>query len=139
MSLAIRRLAVAAPFAELVAVAMLTALLPALLMSGGGTLVYQIMEAQRLALWVGAIGGFFVCALAGWWVARRTGDAERNGLALGVIVAVLDLALLTGTGAPFGALMVLSAIGRIAGGYSGGWWAGRRRSALMVPLASPTN
>ena len=136
MSLRIRRLALAAPFAELVAVAMLTAVLPALLASGGGTLVYQIMQAQRLALWVAAIGGFLVCALAGWWVARLAPDAERNGLALGVIVAVLDLALLIVSGAPFGALMLLSAIGRIAGGYAGGWWAGRRLSAPTVPLAS---
>jgi hypothetical protein len=129
MSLSIRRLAIATPLAELVAVAMLVALLPALLASGSGTLVYQIMEVQRLALWVGPIGGFFVCALAGWWVARRSlGDAERNGLALGVTVAVFDLALLAVSGAPFGALMLLSVIGRIAGGYAGGWWAGRRIS-----------
>jgi uncharacterized membrane protein len=139
MSLRFRRLSIAAPVAEVVAVAMLTALLPALLASGGGTLVYQIMAAQRLALWVGPLGGFLVCALAGWWVARLArDDAERNGLALGVIVAVLDLALLTVGGAPFGALMVLSAIGRIAGGYAGGWWAGRRLSAMTVPLASRT-
>ena len=138
MSLRIRRLAIAAPLAEVVAVAMLTALLPALLASGRGTLVYQIMAAQRLALWVGPIGGFLVCALAGWWVARLGPDAERNGLALGIIVAVLDLALLTLSGAPFGALMVLSAIGRVAGGYAGGWWAGRRLSALAVPLAART-
>ena len=139
MSLRIRRLAVAAPFAEVVAVAMLMALLPALLASGGGTLVYQIMAAQRLALWVGAIGGFLVCALAGWWVARLGPDAERNGVALGVIVAILDLTLLAVSGALFGALMVLSAIGRIAGGYAGGWLAGRRLSALTVPLASRTS
>ena len=54
-------------------------------------------------------------------VARLGPDAERNGLALGVIVAVLDLTLLIVSGAPFSALMVLSAIGRIGGGYVGGW------------------
>ena len=139
MSLRIRRLAVAAPLTELVAVAMLTALLPALLASGGGTLVYQIMHVQRLALWVGPIGAFLVCALAGWWVARLAREAERNGLALGVIVAMLDLALMIVSGAPFGALMVLATIARVAGGYAGGWWAGRRQSALIVPLASTTN
>ena len=119
MSLRIRRLALTAPLTELIGVAMVTALLPALLASGRGTLVYQIMEAQRLALWVGPIGGFLVCALAGWWVARRArDDAERNGLALGISVALLDLALLIVSGAPVGALMVLSVIGRIAGGTS---------------------
>ena len=127
MSLRVRRLAIAAPLAELIPVAVLTALLPILMASGGGTLVYQIMEAQRLALWVGLIGGFLACALGGWWVARGTfADSERNGLILGVAVAVFDLALLVVSGAPFGALMALSAVGRIAGGYAGGWWAGRR-------------
>ena len=127
MSLRVRRLAIAAPLAELIPVAVLTALLPILMASGGGTLVYQIMEAQRLAFWVGPIGGFLACALGGWWVARGTfADSERNGLILGVAVAVFDLALLVVSGAPFGALMALSAVGRIAGGYAGGWWAGRR-------------
>jgi hypothetical protein len=127
MSLRVRRLAIAAPLAELIPVAVLTALLPMLLASGGGTLVYQIMEAQRLALWVGPLGGLVTCALGGWWVSRGTiADAERNGLALGAGVAAFDLALLAVSGAPFGALMLLSAIGRIAGGYVGGWWAGGR-------------
>lgn len=126
MSLRVRRLAIAGPLAELIPVAMLTAVLPVLLASRGGTLVYQIMEAQRLALWVGLIGGFVTCALAGWWVSRGTfTDAARNGLTLGIVVAAFDLTLLTVSGAPFGALMVLSAVGRIAGGYAGGWWAGR--------------
>jgi hypothetical protein len=127
MSLKVRRLVIAAPVAELIPVTLLTALLPVLLASGTGTLVYQIIEAQRLALWVGPMGGFVTCALGGWWVSRGTfANAERNGLTLGVAVAVFDLALLVVSGAPFGALMVLSATGRIAGGYVGGWWAGRR-------------
>jgi hypothetical protein len=137
MSLSVRRLAIAAPLAELIPVAVLTALLPILLASGGGTLVYQIIEAQRLALWVGPISGFVACALGGWWVARGTfADTERNGLTLGVAVAAFDVALLAVSGAPVGALMVLSAIGRIAGGYVGGWWAGRKKSAndMLVRL-----
>ena len=126
MSLRVRRLAIAAPIAELIPVAMLTALLPMLLASGGGTFVYQILETQRLALWVAPIGGFVACALGGWWVSRGTlRDAERNGLTLGSAVAAFDLTLLIVSGAPFGALMVLSVIGRITGGYVGGWWAGR--------------
>jgi hypothetical protein len=137
MNLRILRLAVAAPVAELVTVGMLAALLPALLAAGGATLVYQIMAAQRLALWVGPIGGFLACAVGGWWVARRAdADAERNGLTLGIIVAVLDLVLLTVSGAPVGALMSLSAVGRVGGGYAGGWWAARRRSGPLVPRPS---
>ena len=81
----------------------------------------------RISHGVGPMGGFVACALGGWWVSRGTfADAERNGLTLGVTVAGFDLALLAMSGAPFGALMVLSATGRIAGGYAGGWWAGRR-------------
>ena len=127
-------MAIAAPLAELIPVAALIALVPILVASGTGTLVYQIMEAQRLALWVGPLGGFVASALGGWWVSRGTlADAERNGLTLGVAVAGVDLVLLAVSGAPFGALMVLSATGRIAGGYVGGWWAGRRtRSATPV-------
>jgi hypothetical protein len=127
MRLRVRRLAIAAALAELISVAALTALLPLLLASRTGTLVYQIMEAQRLALWVAPMSGFITCALGAWWVSRRASlDAERNGLALGVTVAVFDLALLVVSGAPFGALMALSAIARIAGGCVGGWWAARR-------------
>lgn len=139
MSLEVRRLVIAAPVAELIPVAALTALLPMLLASGTGTLVYQIIEAQRLALWVGPIAGFVACALGGWWVSRGTfADAERNGLTLGVAVCVFDLALLAVSGAPFGALMALSAIGRIAGGYAGGWWAGRRNRP-EAPATSSAN
>lgn len=127
MSLSVRRLALAAPLAELVPVAMLTVLLPMLLVSGGGTLVYQMMQAQRHALWVAPVSGFIFCALGGWWVSRRAVvDAERNGLTLGIAVAAIDLALLAVSGAPFGLLMLVSAVGRIAGGYCGGWWAGQR-------------
>ena len=127
MSLRVRRLVIAAPLAELIPVTGLTALLPILRAAGTGTLVYQIMEAQRLALWVGPIGGFVACVLGGWWVSRGTfADAERNGLTLGVAVAAFDLVLLAVSGAPFGALMVLSVAGRVAGGYTGGWSAGRR-------------
>jgi hypothetical protein len=133
MSLRVRRLVIAVPLAELIPVAMLTVLLPILLPSGGGTLVYQIMEAQRLALWVGPVAGFTVCALGAWWVSRGTStDATRNGLTLGIAVAAFDLTLLAVSGAPLGTLMVVSALGRIVGGYVGGWWAGRpiRQSPL---------
>jgi hypothetical protein len=134
MSLKVRRLVIAAPVAELIPVALLTALLPILLASGTGTLVYQIIEVQRLALWVGPMGGFAACALGGWWVSRGTfADAERNGLTLGVAVAGVDLVLLVVSGAPFGALMVLSATGRIAGGYAGGCWTGWRNRPAALP------
>ncbi len=135
MSVKIRRLLIAAPLTELLTVVLLTALVPMLIASGTGTLVYQIMRAQSLALWIAPIGGFLACGLAGWWVARGAlFKSERNGLSLGVVVAVFDLALLTVSGAPFGLLVVLSVVGRIAGGYTGGWWAGRKRSLLAAEV-----
>ena len=51
---------------------------------------------------------------------------ERNGVALGTAVAIIDLALLIVGGAPFGALMVASFLSRIVGGYCGGMIALRR-------------
>ncbi len=65
--------------------------------------------------------------LGGWWVARGASRAhERNGVVLGVAVAVVDLALLIVSGAPFGVLMVSSVVSRVAGGYCGGLIAKRR-------------
>ena len=48
---------------------------------------------------------------------------------LGVAVAIVDLALLLVADAPFGALLVGSIVGRVAGGYCGGLVAGRYRRA----------
>ena len=49
MSLRVRRLVFAAPVAELIPVAVLTALLPILLASGRGTLVYQILTRRNVS------------------------------------------------------------------------------------------
>jgi hypothetical protein len=68
VSLRVRRLAIVAPLAELIPVALLAGLLPSVLAFGNGTVVYQITETQRLALWVGPMSGFVACALGGWWV-----------------------------------------------------------------------
>jgi hypothetical protein len=77
------------------------------------------------------------CLLGGWWVARGVEVAQqRNGVVLGAAVAVIDLALLIGSGAPFGALMALSFLSRVFGGYCGGMIALRRARRLELRPAA---
>jgi hypothetical protein len=81
------------------------------------TLTARIMEMQQLTLWTAPVAGFVACLLGGWWIARgAVADHARNGLALGVGVAAIDVVLLVASGAPPGVLMVTSAVGRVAGG-----------------------
>jgi apolipoprotein N-acyltransferase len=84
-------------------------------------------DLQRHGRWVGPTVGFLFCLAGGWWVARRLkSDQEWNGLAVGLLAAVLDVALLVYAGAPFAWVFVLSTAGRIAAGYLGGDIARRR-------------
>ena len=131
MTLRVRRLIVAAPIAELLAV--LGMLVPGAILfeSLDATTTGRMAEVQRLALWTAPTAGFVFCLLGGWWVARRASNAhEQNGLALGVAVALIDLALLIASGAPFGVLFVSSLASRIAGGYCGGVLAKKRARAV---------
>jgi hypothetical protein len=137
MTLRARRLIVAAPIAELLAV--LGMLVPGGILFGSldATSTGRMVEAQRLALWTAPTAGYVFCLLGAWWVARRANDAhERNGLALGVVVALIDFALLIASGAPFGVLMLSSVTARIAGGYCGGVLAKR---ATYRPRARGTS
>jgi hypothetical protein len=121
MSLRFRRLFIATPITELLAVAGLLApaLVPFATMKA--TVTARMFEMQDVALWSGPAAGFVFCLLGGWWVARGAGAAhERNGIALGIAVAAIDLMLLVASGAPFGPLMLSSVAGRVLGGYCGG-------------------
>jgi hypothetical protein len=135
VSLRVGRLVVATPIAELLAVAGM--LVPSIVQFAtlNATITARMFEMQATALWSAPVAGSLLCLLGGWWVARGVGDAhERNGLVLGAAVAVIDLALLGISGAPFGLLVVSSAVSRIAGGYCGGMIAGRRaRRVRVVP------
>jgi hypothetical protein len=131
MTLRVRRLIVAAPITELLAV--LGMLVPGAILFGSldATTTGRMVEVQRLAVWTAPAAGFVFCLLGGWWVARRASNAhERNGLALGVAVALIELALLIASDAPFGLLFVSAIASRIAGGYSGGLLAKRRARAV---------
>ena len=132
MTLRTRRLIVAAPITELLAV--LGMLVPGAMLfeSLDATTTARMVEVQRLALWTAPTAGFVFSVLGGWWVARPASNAhERNGLALSVAVALIDLALLIASGAPFGVLFVSSLASRIAGGYCGGVLAKRRARAVV--------
>jgi len=138
MSLRARRLLVAVPLSELAAVAGMMAPALATFLTFDSTLRARIAEMQQVALWAGPAAGFVACLLGSWWVSRRAATAhERNGLALGVAVAIIDLVLLVASGAPFGALLVLSVAARVAGGYCGGVLAKRSATSPQVaPVAT---
>ena len=137
MSIRVGRLVLATPIVELLGVAGM--LVPSLLAFATlkATVTARMFEMQATALWSAPAAGFLFCLLGGWWVARGTEIAQqRNGVALGAAVAVIDFALLIASGAPFGALMALSFLSRIAGGYCGGMIALRRaRHAKFAPSA----
>ena len=127
MSLRVGRLFVATPITELLAIVGM--LVPALAQFAmlKATVTARMFEMQATALWSAPVAGFLFCLLGGWWVARGASVAhERNGVVLGAAVAVIDLALLIVSDAPFGVLMASSAVSRVAGGYCGGMIAKRR-------------
>ena len=138
MTLRLGRVFLAAPIVELLAVAGM--LVPSVLrfLTLEATVTARMFEMQATALWSAPVAGFLFCLMGGWWVARGVEvDHARNGVALGIAVAVIDLVLLMASGAPFGALAVSSFLSRIAGGFCGGVLALRRhrRTLRMSELA----
>jgi hypothetical protein len=118
VSLRLGRLLIATPIAELLAIVGMLAPGLAQFAVLKATVTARMFEMQATTLWSGPAAGFLFCVLGGWWVAR--GAHARDGVVLGAVVAVIDLALLIVSGAPFGVLMVSSVVGRVAGGYCGG-------------------
>lgn len=83
--------------------------------------------AQEIAEWVIPLAGVVPCCLAGWWAGRKAEtDATQQGVAVGIMAAILDIAFLAWLGAPFRFLSVIAAIGRVGGGALGGHIASRR-------------
>jgi hypothetical protein len=81
--------------------------------------------AERLGPYVGPISGFVLCLLGGYWVARGFPYGVRNGLAMGIAAAILDLAIAVTMADPFQWLLLISNAGRILGGTMGGLLASR--------------
>lgn len=80
--------------------------------------------AERLGFWVGPIAGFVLCVAGGWLIARNLATHHvLNGLALGAVVAAIDVALLVAGGAGFQLIFAASNVGRLVAGSIGGWLA----------------
>jgi hypothetical protein len=121
VSLRLGRLLIATPITELLAIVGMLAPAVAQFALLKATVTARMFEMQATALWSGPAAGFLFCVLGGWWVARGAREAhERNGVVVGAAVAVIDLALLIVSGAPFGVLVASSVVARVAGGYCGG-------------------
>jgi uncharacterized protein YndB with AHSA1/START domain len=89
--------------------------------------------AERLGQWVGPIGGAAACLVAGFLVARAAAGVElATGTAVGVVAAMIDVAILAAAGAPFQPLFIVSNAGRILAGGIGGWLAARNRQSSRL-------
>ncbi len=82
--------------------------------------------AQEVGYWLGPLAGFVLCVAGGWFVASRLPSHQLlNGLAVGVVAAAIDIAILVASGADFQTIFVVSNIGRIVAGSIGGWLGSR--------------
>jgi hypothetical protein len=127
MTLRLGRIAIAAFGAEVLGVLALVVLVA---MFGPPGIQAAQPFAERLGAYVGPISGFVLCLLGGWWVGKSATPFElRNGLAVGLAGAVLDIAIASTMASPFQWLLLLSNAGRIAGGTLGGALASRGASA----------
>jgi hypothetical protein len=123
MTLRLGRIAIAAIAAEVLGV---LALIILVAVFGPPGVEAAQPFAERLGAYVGPISGFALCLVGGWWVGRSATPFEvRNGLAVGLAGAVLDLAIASTMANPFQWLFLLSNLGRILGGTLGGALAAR--------------
>jgi hypothetical protein len=126
----IGRSVIAAAAAELLAILLLLigvfvfVVLPEPLSFGQGERL-----AHETAEWMIPLVGVVPCFFAGWWAARKLeAAAAQQGVSVGIMAAILDIAFLAWLGAPFGLLPVIAAISRVGGGALGGHVASRRAS-----------
>jgi hypothetical protein len=128
------RTILAAIVAELLAIGALLLVIPVVIASD--PLSYGQAEnlGRRLANWVLPVAGFGTCLLAAWWVARKLSAHHlRFGVLVGVAAAMLDMAFLISLGAPPRAVLVVSELGRVAGGIVGAWWVSASRARRRQP------
>ena len=119
MHLEIGRTIIAALVIEALAIALLF-LLVALFGPSDGAAAQAY--AERLGQWVGPVGGAGFCLLGGWWLTRSLSSGHvLNGLVLGAVVAVIDIALLVLSGAAFQIVFVVSNGARLVAAALGGW------------------
>lgn len=90
--------------------------------------------AMRMGYWTGPIAGFLFTLLAAWWVARSLADGQlMHGIATGVAVAVIDIAILVASGTEFAPIFVISNTGRVIAGGIGGWLSSRAARSPTDP------
>ena len=133
MKLRLGRIAVAAIAAEIAGVLGLVILVAIFGPSG-----FKAAQpfAERLGEWVGPISGLLLCIAGGYWVARGAGPYYvGNGVAMGLAGALLDLMSAVALGASFHILLVVSNVGRVIGGYTGGFLASRAATRAPKPQA----
>jgi hypothetical protein len=86
--------------------------------------------AEQLGQWVRPICGAVLCPLGGWWLTRGLSSGHvLNGLVLGVVAAVIDIALLVLSGTAFQIVFAISHSARLMAGALGGWLASRAQRA----------
>jgi hypothetical protein len=121
MRATIGRTVIAALFIEALAIALLFVLVA---LFGPNDRVAAQAYAERLGQWEGPISGAVLCFLGGWWLTRSLSSGHfLNGLILGAVVAVIDIALLVLSGAAFQFVFVVSNGMRLGAAALGGWLA----------------
>jgi len=113
------RIIVAAVLAEVAAIA---AVVVAVALFGPDTQEAAEAYANRIARWLGPLAG--ACAtFAGALIAAKPvpDRAVAHGVAVGCVIALIDVILLAGADASFEWLFVASDAARIAAGALGGW------------------
>jgi len=97
--------------------------------------------AEAWGSWIGPIFGALFTSYFAYRLARGGNRPNALGVAYGVSVAALDLALtlVMAQGQPFRLLFAFSALARLAAGAFGGWMAGNAVSVATAtaPTAQP--
>ena len=82
--------------------------------------------AERVGMWLGPIAGAISTFGFGFMAARSTDRPLLHGALVGIAVALLDAALILGSGAKFIPLFAFSWAGKILAGVAAGLLAARR-------------
>ncbi len=123
MKIQIGKTLITAFVVEILAIA---ALVVAVALFGPGEVEASRVWAAETGQWLGPLAGFLLCILGGWFVARSApSDHVFHGFALGVTVALIDVALLVTGGSDFEMIFLISNVGRVVAGAIGGWLAAR--------------
>ena len=113
------RVLIAAVIAEALPIILLIVLVALL---GPGEQTAARAYAERLGQWVGPVAGSLFCFLAAWWVTRALNARQvLHGSIVGLLSALIDVALLIASGAVFHWVFAASNFGRLLAGMLGGF------------------